>query len=50
MEYTIKPEDKMNDVHAKDFVSKMDTKFTLKTKEKDHWTRKDSIKLWGVWT
>ncbi len=44
------PKPPTNDVHSDKFESKMDEQFTLKTKEKDHWTRRASIKLEGQWT
>ena len=40
----------MNDVFSPDFESKADDFFTSKTKEKDHWQRRASIKLFGQWT
>jgi hypothetical protein len=39
-----------NNVHSKDFESKIDDYFTSKTKEKDHGTRAASIKIGGKWT
>jgi len=44
-----KPEP-MNDVFSPDFESKADDFFTSKTKDKDHWQRRASIKLFGQWT
>jgi hypothetical protein len=40
----------INDVHSKDFESKIDDFFTSKTKVKDHGTRAASIKIGGQWT
>jgi superoxide dismutase len=39
-----------NDVHSKDFESKIDSFFTSKTKVKDHLTRAASIRIGGKWT
>jgi hypothetical protein len=44
------PKPAENDVHSPDFQSKADPYFTAKEKEKDHWTRRSSIKLEGKWT
>ena len=42
--------EEMNDVKSEEFESHMDDFFTSKTKEKDHWQRRASIKLFGQWT
>ena len=43
-------EQAMNDVKSEEFESHIDDFFTSKTKEKDHWQRRASIKLYGQWT